>query len=68
MEREEAKGTSPRGSREPSGGKGVVLNEAQLKSRRLRNYAIGLAVLSFIVLIYVVTIVRLGQGASHSPS
>jgi hypothetical protein len=64
MEREEAKDSPPKGS----GGKGVVLSEAQLKSRRLRNYAIGLAVLSFIVLIYVVTIVRLGQGAGHPPS
>lgn len=48
--------------------KGVVLSEEQAKRRRLRNYAIGLAVILFMALIYAVTIIRLGGGASHPPS
>jgi hypothetical protein len=48
--------------------KGVALSEEQAKRRRLRNYAIGLAVILFMALIYAVTIIRLGGGASHPPS
>ncbi|HYA81534.1 MAG TPA: hypothetical protein VED87_11460 [Methylocystis sp.] len=48
--------------------KGVVLSAEQAKRRRLRNYAIGLAVILFMALIYAVTIIRLGGGAGHPPS
>jgi hypothetical protein len=67
MERDDQGGT-PQEAGDRSRGRGLVLSEEQLKRRRLRNYAIGLAVLLFIVLIYVVTLVRLGHGAGPSPS
>lgn len=67
MERDNPNRTPQKQAGDLVGGEGVVLSEEQLKRRRWRNYAIGLAVLLFIALIYVVTIVRLG-GASHSPS
>ncbi|HXY58218.1 MAG TPA: hypothetical protein VEH76_06530 [Methylocystis sp.] len=57
-----------REGRDSGEAKGVVLSEEQLKRRRLRNYAIGLAVVLFMALIYAVTIIRLGGGASHPPS
>ncbi|MDE2362740.1 MAG: hypothetical protein KGM42_08680 [Hyphomicrobiales bacterium] len=41
---------------------GVVLTEAQLKARRQRNVAIGLAVALLCALFYAVTIVKLGPG------
>lgn len=47
---------------------GVVLTPEQQKSRRARNVAIGLAVALFMVLIYVITIVRLGGAVSHPPA
>jgi len=46
---------------------GVVLTEQQQKRRRARNLAIGLAVVLFMSLIYVVTLVKLGGAASHPP-
>jgi hypothetical protein len=49
-------------------GSGVVLTDAQQKSRRARNVAIGLAVALFITLIYVVTLVKLSGVASHPPT
>lgn len=36
---------------------------AQLKARRNRNVAIGVALLIFVVLVYAVTIVKLGPAA-----
>jgi len=47
---------------------GVVLTPEQQKSRRARNVAIGLAVALFMVLIYVITIVRLGGAVPHPPA
>jgi hypothetical protein len=42
---------------EPSG---AVLSPAQLRSRRARNLAIGLAVALLVVIVYVLTIAKLG--------
>jgi hypothetical protein len=41
---------------------GVVLTESQLRNRRRRNLAIGLAVAFIAVLFYVITIVKVGPG------
>jgi hypothetical protein len=41
---------------------GVVLTESQLRNRRRRNLAIGLAVGFVAVLFYVITIVKVGPG------
>ena len=46
---------------------GVVLSDAQLKSRRNRNVAIGLLVGFLVVLFYVVTIAKLGTGVLNRP-
>lgn len=43
--------------------KGVVLTEAQKKSRKRRSLAIALVLAFLCVLFYVVTIVKLGPGA-----
>ncbi len=45
----------------------ITLTPAQLKSRRARNIAIGLAVAFFAVLFYAVTIVKLGPGVLSRP-
>jgi len=42
--------------------KGIVLTPEQLKSRRQRNVAIGLAIGFFVLLFYAVTIAKLGPG------
>jgi hypothetical protein len=47
--------------------KGVRLTPEQLKTRRQRNIAIGLAVGFFVLLFYVVTIAKLGPGVIRSP-
>lgn len=47
---------------------GVRLTRAQEKSRRQRNLAIGLAIGLFVVLVYVVTIVKLGPAVLQRPS
>lgn len=39
---------------------GIILSPDQAKSRRARNIAIGVACALFVVLFYVVTIVKLG--------
>jgi hypothetical protein len=46
---------------------GVTLTPEQQKSRRLRNIAIGLAIGLFVILFYVVTIVKLGPGVLNRP-
>lgn len=46
---------------------GVTLTPEQLKSRRQRNIAIGLAVGFFVLLFYVVTIAKLGPGVLNRP-
>jgi hypothetical protein len=43
------------------------LTPRQLKSRRQRNIAIGLAVGFFVLLFYVVTIAKLGPGVLNRP-
>ncbi len=47
---------------------GIVLTNQQHKSRRARNFALGLAVALFIALIYFVTIVKLGHMSAHPPT
>jgi hypothetical protein len=44
--------------------KGVVLTEAQKKSRKRRSLAIALVLAFLCVLFYTVTIVKLGPGAA----
>ncbi len=46
---------------------GVRLTPEQLKSRRQRNIAIGLAVGFFVLLFYAVTIAKLGPGVVSRP-
>jgi hypothetical protein len=46
---------------------GIVLTPEQLKRRRQRNLAIGLAVGFFVLLFYIVTIVKLGPGVLNRP-
>lgn len=43
----------------------IELTEAQRKSRRNRNLAIGIALAALVVLFYVLTIVRVVPGAAH---
>jgi hypothetical protein len=47
--------------------RGIELTPQQLKSRRQRNIAIGLAVAFFAVLIFFVTIAKLGPGVMNRP-
>jgi hypothetical protein len=47
---------------EPSRRSGIVLTEGQIRNRRRRNLAIGLAVGFVAVLFYVITIVKVGPG------
>jgi hypothetical protein len=47
--------------------RGIVLTPEQSKRRRQRNAAIGLAVAAFVLLIYLVTIVKLGPGVLNRP-
>ncbi len=46
---------------------GIVLTSEQLKSRRQRNIAIGLAVGFLVLLFYAVTIVKVGPGVLNRP-
>jgi hypothetical protein len=50
---------------DPSRRSGIVLTEGQLRNRRCRNLAIGLAVGFVAVLFYVITIVKVGPGVFH---
>ena len=43
----------------------IDLTEAQRKSRRNRNVAIGVALAALCVLFYVVTIIKMVPGATH---
>ena len=47
---------------DPSRRSGIVLTEGQIRNRRRRNLAIGLAVGFVAVLFYVITIVKVGPG------
>ena len=44
---------------------GVKLTPLQAKRRRQRNIAIGLALFGFVVLFYIVTLIKLGTGPHH---
>lgn len=46
---------------------GVVLTPEQVRSRRNRNIAIGIAVGFFVLLFYVVTIAKLGSHVLDRP-
>ena len=46
---------------------GIVLTPAQVRSRRHRNIAIGLAIGCLVILFYVVTIAKLGPGVLKRP-
>ena len=45
----------------------IVLTPEQLRNRRLRNIAIGVAVGFFVLLFYVVTIAKLGPNVLRRP-
>ena len=54
----------------PKGGpaaSGITLTPEQIRSRRTRNVAVGLLVGLLIVLIYVLTIAKLGPGVLDRP-
>jgi hypothetical protein len=44
-----------------------VDRERALQARRRRNVALGLALIGFVVLVFIVTIVRLGANAGPHP-
>jgi hypothetical protein len=46
----------------------IVLTQEQEKSRRARNIAIALALAGFMLLFYVVTIVKLGGAVPRPPA
>jgi predicted nucleic acid-binding Zn ribbon protein len=46
---------------------GIVLTEEQKRRRRARSIAIALALGALVVLVYLVTIVKLGPGVLHRP-
>ncbi len=46
----------------------ITLTPAQMKSRKARNIAIGIAVGFFALIFYAVTIVKLGPGILRPPS
>lgn len=43
----------------------VKLTEAQARSRRNRNIALGIVLATLVVLFYAVTLVKFGQGLSN---
>jgi len=47
---------------------GIRLTEQQLRARRARSIAIALALGAFVVVIFVVTIVKLGGNVLTQPS
>ena len=51
----------------PAPSQGIILTPEQIKRRRQRNLAIGLAVGFLVLLFYVVTIVKLGPGVLNRP-
>lgn len=46
---------------------GIKLTEEQLRARRARSIAIALALGAFVLVIFAVTIVRLGSGVLTGP-
>jgi hypothetical protein len=51
--------------RQPEGG--IKLTEQQQRARRARSVAIALALGAFVVVIFLVTLVRLGSGVLTRP-
>jgi hypothetical protein len=47
--------------------RGIVLTEEQKRRRRGRSIAIALALAAFVVLIYIVTVVKLGPSVLNRP-
>jgi hypothetical protein len=56
--------TTPPRDREPGG---IRLTEQQLRARRSRSIAIALALGAFVVVIFLVTMVRLGSNVVGRP-
>ena len=50
-----------------NGETGIRLTEQQLRARRARSIAIALALGAFVVLIFLVTLVRLGSSVQTRP-
>ena len=53
--------------REPKPEAGIRLTEQQLRARRARSIAIALALGAFVVVIFLVTIVKLGSNVLTRP-
>ena len=45
----------------------IVLTAEQIKRRKARSLAIALVLVSFIVIVYLVTVVKLGPGVLNRP-
>jgi hypothetical protein len=52
---------------EPPAERGIILTEVQKRRRRARSIAIALALGAFVLLVYLVTIVKLGPGVMNRP-
>jgi len=52
---------------EPPTEPGIVLTEEQKRRRRARSIAIAMALGAFVLLVYLVTIVKLGPGVLNRP-
>jgi len=52
---------------EPPTEPGIVLTEEQKRRRRARSIAIALALGAFVLLVYLVTVVKLGPGVLNRP-
>jgi predicted nucleic acid-binding Zn ribbon protein len=48
-------------------GNGIVLTEEQKRRRRARSVAIALVLGALVLLVYVVTVVKLGPGVLNRP-
>lgn len=45
----------------------ITLTDAQKKARRNRSIAIGIALTAFVLVVYIVTIVKMGPAVLHRP-
>jgi len=45
----------------------LVEDDAAAKARKGRNIALGLGLMAFVILVFVVTVVRLGANVAHRP-
>ena len=52
---------------EPRKEPGIVLTEEQLRRRRARSLAIALTLGALVLLVYIVTVVKLGPGVLNRP-